>query len=117
MKALTTLILLVTVFLSCSNKSDTQLENCQTELSELKSKNDELLIELEKTKQKLQDAEFELFQFGGFQYTKSYNGEITHYYEDIRAALDRAEDDIDNLEEEIRRLEDEIRVLRYRSIN
>jgi hypothetical protein len=73
--------------------------------------------ELEETKTKLREAEFELFEFSGFKYTKTYNGVITHYYEDIRAAFDRAEDDIDLLEDKVSDLESDNRSLRMKLIN
>jgi len=99
---------------SSSNSSLGSSSNCDVKVRELESKVEELNTELEETKTKLREAEFELFEFGGFKYTKTYNGVITHYYEDIRAAFDRAEDDIDVLEDKVSDLESDNRSLRIK---
>ena len=102
---------------SASNSSFDSSQNCDSKVRELETKIQELNSELEETKTKLREAEFELFEFSGFQYTKTYNGVITHYYDDIRAAFDRAEDDIEVLEDEISDLEYDNRSLRAKLIN
>jgi len=102
---------------SASNSSFDSSQNCESKVRELETKIQELNTEIEETKTKLREAEFELFEFSGFKYTKTYNGVITHYYEDIRAAFDRAEDDIEVLEDEISDLESDNRSLRMKLIN
>jgi predicted nucleic acid-binding Zn-ribbon protein len=99
---------------SSSNSTFGSSQNCDTKVRELETKIQELNTELEETKTKLREAEFELFEFGGFKYTKTYNGVITHYYEDIRAAFDRAEDDIELLERKVSDLESDNRSLKLK---
>jgi peptidoglycan hydrolase CwlO-like protein len=109
------------VITSCSNPASSNSSsnsplgsssNCDVKVRELENKVEELNTELEETKTKLREAEFELFEFSGFQYTKTYNGVITHYYDDIRAAFDRAENDIEELERKVSNLESDNRSLK-----
>ena len=111
------------VITSCSNPASSNSSsnsplgsssNCDVKVRELENKVEELNTELEETKTKLREAEFELFEFSGFKYTKTYNGVITHYYEDIRAAFDRAEDDIELLERKVSDLESDNRSLKMK---
>ena len=99
---------------SASNSSFDSSQNCDSKVRELETKIQELNTELEETKTKLREAEFELFEFSGFQYTKTYNGVITHYYDDIRAAFDRAENDIEELERKVSNLESDNRSLKMK---
>ena len=99
---------------SAGNSSFSSTQNCENKVSELETKIEQLNTELEETKTKLREAEFELFEFSGFQYTKTYNGVITHYYDDIRAAFDRAEDDIELLERKVSDLESDNRSLKMK---
>ena len=99
---------------STSNSSFSSSQNCDNKVRELETKIQELNTELEETKNQLREAEFELFEFSGFQYTKTYNGVITHYYDDIRAAFDRAEDDIELLERKVSDLESDNRSLKMK---